>query len=32
MKVIATIYNDYQDIDKFIEVTKQAAEYFKEWV
>ena len=26
------IYNDYQDIDKFIEVTKQAAEYFKEWV
>ena len=26
------IYNDFEDVDKFIEVTKQAAEYFKEWV
>ncbi len=25
------IYNDYQDIDKFIEAVKAAAEYFEEW-
>lgn len=25
------IYNDYQDIDKFIEAVEAAAEYFEEW-
>lgn len=25
------IYNDYQDIDKFIEAVKAAAKYFEEW-
>lgn len=25
-------YNTYEDIDKFIEITKQAAEYFKGWL
>lgn len=25
------IYNDYQDIDKFIEAVKEAAKYFEEW-
>lgn len=25
------IYNDYSDIDQFINVVKQAADYFKEW-
>ncbi len=25
------IYNDYQDIDKFVEAVKAAAEYFEEW-
>lgn len=26
------LYNDYHDIDRFIEITKEAAEYFKEWL
>ena len=25
------IYNDYQDIDKFVEAVKAAADYFEEW-
>ena len=25
------IYNDEQDVQKFIETVKQAADYFKEW-
>lgn len=25
------IYNDYNDIDKFVEAVKEAAEYFEEW-
>lgn len=26
------LYNDYEDIDRFIDATKEAAEYFKEWL
>lgn len=26
------IYNDYQDIDRFVAVTKEGAEYFKGWL
>ncbi len=26
------LYNDYEDIDRFVDATKEAAEYFKEWL
>ena len=25
------VYNDFEDMDKFIEGVKEAAQYFKEW-
>ncbi len=31
LRVCIYIYNDYQDIDKFVEAVKAAADYFEEW-
>lgn len=31
LRACVYIYNDYQDIDKFIEAVKEAVKYFEEW-